>query len=131
MLDVVKRLRAEAGKWHSVTTGYGTRHGAQNAASRLAEARVVAAAIGDAFGVTPYFAVFAFLLRLLQSTFIRGQTIATLSAMAVDFAINNVIIDHAQRVLGSLWWCGWSTFIIVCSAEGPLNVGVLSFTIAV
>ena len=127
MLDVVKRLGAEAGKWHSVTTGYGTRHGVQNAASRVAAARVVAAAIGDAFGVTPYFTVFAFLLRLLQSTFIRGQTIAKLSAMP----INNVIIDPAQRLLGLPWWCGWSTFAVVCSAEGPLNVGVLSFIIAV
>jgi len=85
------------------------------------------AAIGDAFGVTPYFTVFAFLLRLLQSTFIRGQTIAKLSAMP----INNVIIDPAQRLLGLPWWCGWSTFAVVCSAEGPLNVGVLSFIIAV
>jgi hypothetical protein len=131
MLDVVKRLRAEAGKWHSVTTGYWTRHGAQNAASRLAAARLVAAAIGDALGVTPYFAVFTFLLRLLQSTFIRGQSIAALNAMTIDLAIDNVIIDRARRVLGSPWWCGWSTFAVVCSAEGPLNVGVLSFTIAV
>jgi hypothetical protein len=92
---------------------------------------LVAAAIGDALGVTPYFAVFTFLLRLLQSTFIRGQSIATLNAMTIDFAINNVIIDRAWRVLGSPWWSGWSTFVVGCSAEGLLNVGVLSFTIAV
>jgi hypothetical protein len=131
MLDVVKRLRAEAGKWHSVTTGHGTRQGAQNAASRLAAARVVAAAVGDALGVTPYFAVITFLLRLLQSTLIRGQSIARLNAITADFAIKSVIIDRARRVLGLPWWCGWSTFAVVCSAEGPLNVGVLSFTIAV
>jgi hypothetical protein len=131
MLDVVKRLRAEAGKWHSATTGYCTRHGAQNAVSRLAAARLVAAAIGDALGVTPYFAVFTFLLRLLQSTLIRGQSIAALNAMTIDFAIDNVIIDRARRVLGSPWWSGWSTFAVGCSAEGLLNVGVLSFTIVV
>ena len=131
MLNVVKRSPAEVGKRHSVTTGYCPRHGAQNADSRLAAARLVAAAIGDAFGVTPYFAVFTFLLRLLQSTFIRGQSIATLNAITIDFAINSVIIDRARRVLGSPWWCGWPTFAVVCSAEGLLNVGVLSFTIAV
>jgi hypothetical protein len=131
MLDVVKRLHAGVGKWHSVTVGYCTRQGAKNAASRLAAARLVAAAIGDAFGVTPYFAVFLLLLRLLQSTFIRGQSIATLNAMTIDFAINNVIIDCARRVLGSPWWCRWPTFAVVCSAEALLNVGVLSFTIAV
>jgi hypothetical protein len=131
MLDVVKRLHAEADKWHSTTTGYCTRHGAQNAVGRLAAARLVAAAIGDVFGVTPYFAVFTFLLRLLQNTLIRGQSIAALSAMTVDFAINKVIIDRARRVLGSPGWWGWSTFAVVCSAEGPLNVGVLSFAIAV
>jgi dolichol-phosphate mannosyltransferase len=111
--------------------GYCTRRGAQNAVSRLAAARSVAAAMGDAFGVTPYFAVFTFLLRLLQSTFIRGRSIATLNAMMIEFAINNVIIDRGRRVLGSRWWCGWPTFAVVCSAEALLNVGVLSFTIAV
>jgi hypothetical protein len=131
MLDVVKRLHAEVGNRLSVTTGYGTRQGAKNAASRLAAARLVAAAIGDAFGVTPYFAVFTFILRLLQSTFIRGQPIATLSAMTIDFAINKVIIDRARRVFPSSWWCGWPTFAVVCSAEALLNVGVLSFTMAV
>jgi hypothetical protein len=94
-------------------------------------ARLVAAAIGDAFGVTPYFAVFTFLLRLLQTTFIRGQSIATPNAMTIDFAINKVIIDRARRVLASWWWCGWPTFALVYSAEALLNVGVLSFTIAV
>jgi hypothetical protein len=131
MLDGVKRLQAEVGKRHSVTTGYCPRQGAKNAASRLAAARLVAAAVGDAFGVTPYFAVFTFLLRRLQSTFIRGRSIAALNAMTVDFAVNNVIIDRARRVLGSPWWCGWSTFAVVWGAEGPLNVSVLSFTIAV
>jgi hypothetical protein len=131
MLDGVKRFQAEVGKWHSVTTGYRPRQGAKNAASRLTAARLVAAAIGDAFGVTPYFAVLAFLLRLLQSTLIRGQSIATLNAMTINFAINNVIIDRAWRVLGSAWWSGWSTFVVGCGAEGLLNVGVLSFTIVV
>jgi dolichol-phosphate mannosyltransferase len=131
MLDIVERLHAGVGKWHSATVRYCTRQGAKNAASRLAAARLVAAAIGDTLGVTPYFAVFLFLLRLLQSAFIRGRSIATLNAMTIDIAINNVIIDHARRVLGSPWWRGWSTFAVVCSAEGPLSVGVLSFTIAV
>ena len=131
MLDGVKRLQAEAGKWHSATVGYCPRQGAKKATTRLAAARLVAAAIGDALGVTPYFAVFTFLLRLLQSTLIRGQSIAALNAMTIDFAIDNIIIDRARRVLGSPRWCGWSTFAVVCSAEGPLNVGVLSFTIAV
>jgi hypothetical protein len=36
-----------------------------------------------------------------------------------------------RRCWGSPRWCGWSTFAVVCGAEGPLNVGVLSFTIAV
>ena len=46
------------------------------------------------------------IVAMLQSTFIRGQAIATLSAMTVDFAINNVLIDRARRLLASLWWRG-------------------------
>jgi hypothetical protein len=101
MLDTVaKRLHAEIGKL-PLTTGYFTRHIAQDVASRLVAARYVASALVDAFGATPYFAVLTFLFRLLQSTFIRGQAIATLSAMTVDFAINNVLISRARRMLQS------------------------------
>ena len=98
---VVKRLHAEAGKSDSVTTGYFTRHIAQDVASRLVTARFVASALVDAFGATPYFAAIALLFRLLQSTFIQGQATATLRAMTVDWAINNVLIDRARRLLGS------------------------------
>ena|ERR1700730_12165448 len=105
MLDiVVKRLHAEIGRLHSVTTGYFTRDLAQDVASRLVAARFVASALGDAFGATPYFAVVTFFFRLLQSAFIRGHAIATLSAITVDFAINNVVIDRARRLLSSSWW---------------------------
>jgi hypothetical protein len=108
MLDIVaKRLHAAIAKL-PVTTGYFTRHFAQDVTSRLVAASFVASALVDAFGARPYFAVLTFLFRLVQSTFIRGrgQAIATLSAMTIDFAINNVLIDRARRLLGSLWWRG-------------------------
>jgi hypothetical protein len=105
MLDiVVKRLHAEIGRLHSATTRHFTRDFAQDVASRLVAARFVASAFVDASGATPYFAVLTFLFRLLQSTLFRGQAIATLSAITVDFVINNVLIDRARRLLGSPWW---------------------------
>src|SRR5258708_6145956 len=117
MLDIVaKRLHAEIGKLPA-TTGYFTRHFARDVASRLVAASFVASALVDAFGATPYFAVLTFLFRLLQSTFIRGQAIAALSAMTVHFVINNVLIDRARRLLGSLWWRGWATFTVICIAS--------------
>jgi putative flippase GtrA len=76
MLDiVVKRLRAEAGKLDSVTTGY-------------------------------YSAVLTLLFRLHQSTFIQGQAIAALSAMTVNFAINNVFTHWVRQLLASRWLRG-------------------------
>jgi dolichol-phosphate mannosyltransferase len=75
-----------------------------------------------------YVAVLTLLFRLHQSTFIPGQAIATLSAMTVDFAINNALTYRARRLLGSRWWRFWLTFTVICSAEGLVNVGVLPFT---
>jgi hypothetical protein len=45
-----------------------------------------------------YFVVLTLLFRLHQSTFMQGQEIATLSAMTVNFAINNVY--RLRRLLG-------------------------------
>jgi dolichol-phosphate mannosyltransferase len=77
---------------------------------------------------TLHFAVLALLFRLHQSTFTQGQAIAALSAMMVDFAINNVLTYLARQLLGSRWWRGWLTFAVICGAEGLLNVGVFLFT---
>jgi hypothetical protein len=41
-------------------------------------------------------AVLTLLVRLHQSSFIEGQAIATLSAMTVKFAINNVLTRRAR-----------------------------------
>jgi len=68
--------------------------------------KFVASALADAFGATPYFAVLMLLFRLLQSAFLQGRVIATLSAMTVDFAIDNVLIARARRLFGFPWWRG-------------------------
>ena len=107
MLDIVaQRMHAEIGKLDSVTTGSFTRYRAQDVASRLVAARFVTSGLADAFGATQYIAVLTFLFRLYQSTFIPGKAIATLSAMTVDFAIDNVLIARARRLFGFPWWRG-------------------------
>jgi hypothetical protein len=53
----------------------------------------------DALGAALYSAVLSLLCRLHQTTFVEGQTIATLSAMAMSFAINN--FHRVRQSLGS------------------------------
>jgi hypothetical protein len=55
----------------------------------------------DALGAALYSAVLSLLFRLHQATFVEGQTIATLSAMTMSFAINN--FHRVRQLLGSRW----------------------------
>ena len=55
----------------------------------------------DALGAALYSAVLSLLFRLHQTTFVEGQTIATLSAMTMSFAINN--FHRVRQLLGSRW----------------------------
>jgi hypothetical protein len=72
MLDVTKRTPAEIGKCDSVTTAHFTR----------------------------YASLLTVLVRVHQSVFIQGQTIATLSAMTIGFAIKNARKYRARRMTG-------------------------------
>jgi hypothetical protein len=102
-----------------VTTGRFTQYIARDVAGRLV----------DTFGARSFFAVLTLLFRLHQGAFIQGQAIATLSAMTVDSAINNLLTYRARQWLGSRWWRSCSlTSLSFCGVEGLPNVGMLSFT---
>ena len=62
----------------------------------------------------------------LHAGFVPAQTLATLVAMAANFALNNQITYRDQRLRGGRLWRGLALFVLVCSVGALANIGVAS-----
>jgi dolichol-phosphate mannosyltransferase len=79
-----------------------------------------------ASGVAVHFAVLWFAFRFLQTEFWTAQTIATLTAMTSNYALNNWLTYHDRQRRGLAWVSGLFSFYAVCGLGVIANVGVAS-----
>lgn len=59
--------------------------------------------------------------------FVTSQTIATLTAMVGNFALNNILTYRDQRLRGVRWLRGLFSFMAACSVGAIANVGVAGY----
>ncbi len=78
-------------------------------------------------GVFVHFAVLTTLFTALETSFLIGQSAATLVAMTFNFALNNVLTYRDMRLRGWRWLWGWMTFVLACSIGGLANVGIANY----
>jgi dolichol-phosphate mannosyltransferase len=90
-------------------------------------ARFVAFSIVGGLGVFIHLMVLSLLFKVLNCSFVQGQTVATFAAMTFNFAVNNVLTYRDLRLRGWKWVRGLFSFIIVCSIGAFANVGIASY----
>jgi dolichol-phosphate mannosyltransferase len=78
-------------------------------------------------GVAVHFLALATTFKFLGLQFSIAQTIATLSAMTSNFALNNILTYRDMRLRGSRFLTGLVTFYLVCGLGVIANVGVANF----
>ncbi len=80
-----------------------------------------------AIGVGIHMAVLATIL-LAGATFLAGQIIAAVSAMTLNFFLNNALTYRDRRLKGArALFDGWVSFCLVCSVGLVANIGVAAF----
>ena len=89
--------------------------------------RFVAFTLVGGMGVVVHFATLSVLYRLLESSFVSSQTVATLVAMTFNFAINNVLTYRDMRLRGWAWVRGWFSFTLACTIGAIANVGIAAY----
>jgi dolichol-phosphate mannosyltransferase len=94
------------------------------AIGRYVPARFVLFTAVGGIGTFVHLAVLTLLFQGLETSFLVGQTGATLVAMVFNFAVNNVLTYRDQQLRGRAWLWGLFTFILACSVGAIANVGV-------
>ena len=89
--------------------------------------RFVAFCIVGAMGVAVHLTILSLLRYFADSSFLVGQTIATVSTMTFNFAVNNVLTYRDKRLRGLRWLRGWLSFNIACSLGACMNVGLATY----
>jgi dolichol-phosphate mannosyltransferase len=90
----------------------------------LVPLRFVSFALVGALGVLVHVAVLEAAWRALAWGFTPAQVLATLAAMAFNFALNNQITYRDQMLRGALFWQGLGLFVVVCGIGAVANVGI-------
>jgi dolichol-phosphate mannosyltransferase len=62
-------------------------------------------------------------------SFLASQSIATISAMTINFIINNSVTYRDQRLRGWMLPRGYILFCLVCSVGALANIGVANLAI--
>jgi dolichol-phosphate mannosyltransferase len=89
--------------------------------------RFIAFTLIGAFGIAVHLAVLALALGGLEASFVTGQTVATLSAVTSNFALNNLLTYGDRRLKGWGLLRGWLSFVLICSVGIFANVGVAAY----
>ena len=91
----------------------------------LVPLRFFSFALVGGFGLLVHLAVLV-MADSLRVGFVSAQSLATLVAMAANFALNNQITYRDQRLRGGRLWRGLALFVLVCSVGALANIGVAS-----
>jgi len=87
---------------------------------------LVFSAVGG-LGVFVHIGVLAALFKTDQTSFLWGDTGATLAAMTFNFAVNNALTYRDVRLSGWRWLRGWATFTLACGIGALANVGIANY----
>ncbi len=93
------------------------------ATAGLLPLRFVSFALVGAVGVAVHLAVLT-AARRLGASFEAAQVAATLAAMIVNFALNNLITYRDVRLRGPALWRGLLLFLLVCGLGAYANIGI-------
>ena len=93
------------------------------ATAGLVPLRFVSFALVGAVGVAVHLAVLT-AARHLGAPFETAQVAATLTAMIVNFALNNLITYRDVRLRGRALWRGLVLFLLVCGLGAYANIGI-------
>jgi dolichol-phosphate mannosyltransferase len=93
---------------------------------RLIPVRFVAFVLVGGIGVLVHFLVLLLIFRITGSSFMLGQTAATLVAMTGNYLLNNFFTYNDVRLKGRQLLTGWFSFILVCGIGAAANVGIAS-----
>lgn len=89
--------------------------------------RFIAFSLIGGSGVLVHLGVLWLLNRLLGTSFLIGQAVATLVAMTTNFFLNNVLTYRDMRLRGRQLLWGWLSFVIACSIGAIANVGIATY----
>jgi len=78
-------------------------------------------------GIVVHMVVLWLLFRLMGTSFITGQAVATLVAMTTNFFLNNVLTYRDLRLRRWQLLRGWLSFVLACSIGAIANVGVATY----
>jgi dolichol-phosphate mannosyltransferase len=67
------------------------------------------------------------LFRILDFSFITGQSAAALVAMSTNFLMNNALTYRDRRLQGLSLVRGWISFTVACSVGAVANVGIATY----
>jgi dolichol-phosphate mannosyltransferase len=94
---------------------------------RILPVRFVVFMMVGGLGVFVHLAVLTAVFKLAHSSFLWGQSAATLVAMTFNFILNNVFTYRDRRLSGWGWVWGWVTFVLACSVGALANVGIATY----
>ncbi len=97
----------------------------------LVPARFVAFILVGAIGILIHFSVLTMLFHLFTFDFTSSQTAATLTAIAGNYSLNNILTYRDQRLRGWRWWGGLLSFTLVCSVGAVANVGIAAYLFSI
>ena len=89
--------------------------------------RFIAFSLIGGSGVLVHLGVLWLLNRLLGTSFLIGQAVATLVAMTTNSFLNNVLTYRDMRLRGRQLLWGWFSFVIACSIGAIANVGIATY----
>jgi len=100
---------------------------ADKTVGRYVPVRFIAFSIVGGLGVFVHMAALSGALKLVGMSFVQSQSVATVTAMVFNFAVNNVLTYRDQRLRGWKWWTGLATFVAACGIGAIANVGVANY----
>jgi dolichol-phosphate mannosyltransferase len=92
----------------------------------LVPVRFVAFTLVGGIGLLVHFLVLLLVFRITGSSFMLGQTVATLVAMTTNYLLNNFFTYNDVQLKGWKLLTGWFSFILVCGIGAGANVGIAS-----
>ncbi|MCI5126622.1 MAG: glycosyltransferase family 2 protein, partial [Candidatus Electrothrix sp. AR5] len=92
----------------------------------LIPVRFVAFVLVGGVGLVVHFLVLLLIFRITGSSFMLGQTAATLVAMTTNYLLNNFFTYNDVQLKGWKLLTGWFSFILVCGVGAAANVGIAS-----
>jgi dolichol-phosphate mannosyltransferase len=94
---------------------------------RYVPVRFVAFTIVGSIGVVVHLVALTLLFVVLNIAFLFSQILASVFAMTINFALNNLFTYRDKRLRGWHWVRGWLSFLLACSIGMVANVGMAAF----